>query len=243
MKLLVFALACVAGQFLQTTIGFGLNVLVMAVATALFPVTTLASVCTLLSLGSCTYFMVRWRKKIRVRVILLPLAAMLATSVLAIRTIRYIPVSALRGLLGLALMAMSVFLLTSRRRAAAHPAPVRGLLSGTAAGILAGYFSIGGPPLVAYLLRALDDKETYLACIQTCFFVSNLWLTAFRGAAGYLNREVAWLCLLGYAFVAAGAYLGVKLLHRLNFERLRTLAYGFIGICGAWTAVDTWLLH
>jgi uncharacterized membrane protein YfcA len=239
----VFAAACFLGQFLQTTIGFGLNVLVMAMAATFFPVTRLASVCSLLSLVSSAYFMFRWRRQLRPRLIVWPLVTMLTFSALAIRTIRYIPVRTLKGFLGAALLGLSIFLLASRDRLRVRASPGAGLAVGAVSGVLGGYFSTGGPPLVAYLLSASGGKEEYLAGIQTAFFVSNVWMVSFRAAEGYLDGGVLRLCLLGAAGVAAGAVVGVKLLHRLNFAWMRLLAYIFIGLSGAWVILDAWVLH
>jgi uncharacterized membrane protein YfcA len=241
-QLLIYGAACVLGQFLQTTIGFGLNIIVMALATALFPVTTLASACTLLSMCSSGFFAWKWRKKLRFQAILWPLITMLGVSTAAIATIRYIPVKTLQGFLGLALIAMSIFFLGFQSRIHIHASPARGLAVGGIAGVLAGYFSTGGPPVVAYLLETLDDKETYLACIQTVFFISNLWNTIFRGFSGYLTGEVFRLSAVGAICVVLGAFWGTRLLGKLNFSRLRVLAYIFIGLCGLWIAANVWLI-
>jgi uncharacterized membrane protein YfcA len=220
----VFAAACFLGQFLQTTIGFGLNVLVMAMAATFFPVTRLASVCSLLSLVSSAYFMFRWRRQLRPRLIVWPLVTMLTFSALAIRTIRYIPVRTLKGFLGAALLGLSIFLLASRDRLRVRASPGAGLAVGAVSGVLGGYFSTGGPPLVAYLLSASGGKEEYLAGIQTAFFVSNVWMVSFRAAEGYLDGGVLRLCLLG---AAGDLHLHLRRQRgRQSGALLRRLCYG-----------------
>lgn len=242
MQMALFLIACLVGQVMQTATGFGFAIIVMAVASSFFPVTVLSAACSLLSLGSCAYLAVRYRKRARLRAILWPLAGMLIFSSLAIWITRFLTVQTLKGFLGLALIGLSVFFLAFSRRIRIRPSRTGGFLAGGCSGLLSGFFSTGGPPMVVYLLSALDDKDEYLASVQTVFFFSNLWTTANRAAAGFLTREVAVMSLLGYVCVAAGIFIGTRLIRRLNIDRLRKVAYVFIGVSGAWISVSAWLL-
>lgn len=242
MHLAIFAVSCLIGQLIQTTTGFGFAIVVMAVASTLFPVTTLTASCTLMALASCGLLGFRYRKNLRFRTILWPLAAFLVTSSAAIFSSRFISTQTLRGFLGIALMGLSAFFLYFRKRICIRPTTRNGLIVGSASGILSGYFSTGGPPTVLYLLCVSENKEEYLAGIQAFFFFSNIANLIGRALAGYYTMEVFQMTLLGYVGVALGMLLGLKLVHLLNIEKLRTVTYGFIGISGFWIALSTFVL-
>ena len=90
----------------------------------------------------------------------------------------------LRRVLGVVLMALAVYFIFFQR-AAAHPPhpPQRADRRGGGRGLTGRMFSIGGPPIVAYYLNALDDKREYTATTQ--MFLSSPLFPCWRCICGW----------------------------------------------------------
>lgn len=122
------------------------------------------------------------------------------------------------------------------------PTPRNGIIAGACGGLLSGYFSTGGPPLVLYLLSVQDDKETYIVCVQTLYLILSIGNTIGRIASGYVTAEVLQMSAIGLVGAGVGLWLGLKVVDRLNIQLLRIIAYIIIGLSGLWMILNAWVL-
>lgn len=242
MEIAILLAAAVLGQFVQTTTGFGFAIVVMAVCSSFFEVPELASMCPLLCILSSGYLALRYRKHLKVQVLLWPLLAFIVTDLLAVLLNRVVNTTHLKGYLGVVLVAMSLFFLLLRERISVKTNPKNGLLAGGLGGILAGLFSTGGPPISIYLVSGLEEKESYLAAIQAYFFCSNAINILFRASAGLYSLRVLKLAAIGLAGMLLGLLIGRRVVDRIRIGLMRTLTYGFIGLSGLWLIVKGFFL-
>lgn len=119
----LYFVACILGQFLQTAAGFG--ILVMAVAGMFLPVTAVASANGLLGPLTNLYFLFRYWRKLNLRLIFWPALSGLVAGTVAIYTIQFIPLTFLRGLLGIALVGLSLYFMLFQQRIHILPPPQR----------------------------------------------------------------------------------------------------------------------
>ena len=238
----LYFIACVLGQFLQTAAGFGFGILVMAVAGMFLPVTAVASANGLLGPLTNLFFLFRYWRKLNLRLIFWPALSGLVAGTVAIYTIQFIPLTFLRGLLGIALVGLSLYFMPFQKRIHILPTPRNGIIAGACGGLLSGYFSTGGPPLVLYLLSVQDDKETYIVCVQTLYLILSIGNTAGRIASGYVTAEVLQMRAIGLVGAGVGLWLGLKVVDRLNIQLLRIIAYIIIGLSGLWMILNAWVL-
>lgn len=82
-----------------------------------------------------------------------------------------------------------------------------GLVTGAVSGVLGGLFCMAGVPMSLYLL-SMEEKEDYLATIQTFFAMVAVYSTALHGFSGFLTGTVLRAFLYSILAVALGAVAG-----------------------------------
>lgn len=142
------------------------------------------------------------------------------------------PDAILKKCLAVALILLSIYFLFFSARIKIKPTPVAGLIAGGLSGLLGGFFAMGGPPIVVYLLNASEDNDQYIADIQTYFAITNIYSTAVRAAKGLVTEEVLlWWCI-GIAAMLLGLWLGRVLFKRLNPVTLKKVVYCYMAVSG-----------
>jgi hypothetical protein len=117
-----------------------------------------------------------------------------------------------------------------------------GVPLGVLSGLFSGALGTGGPPAVAYVASQNFDRRHYVATMQTIFAFSGVVRVVSLITARLLTWHTAGLSLLGAMFAAAGAVLGISLLHRLSDRRVRVvvaimlLGFGirYLATAGIW---------
>jgi len=125
------------------------------------------------------------------------------------------------GVVVLVMVALQ-FMLRSR------PKPDRLPQSVTAAtGVTAGFTSMvanaAGAPMAIYLMNMHISKARYLGTTAWFFFALNVTKMPFSLHLGLLQAERALQLLWFVPVVAAGAWLGRRLVHRISMDTLQTL--------------------
>lgn len=229
----IFLLSCLVGAVIQATTGFGFGIFVMAI----FPhiLSSYAQSAALSSICAATMsamVVIRYGKHINFKLIL-PL--LVGYSVAAILSVQYAKAQSegfMVRLLGAVLILLSIYFLFFCDKICIKPTFLNGVLAGVLGGVGSGLFSIGGPPVVIYLMSATTDKDEYRACSLLYFTVSSTYVTAVRWANGLLSPETVYLWLLAIAALGAGSYIGNRIFHRINAGTLKRLVYGFMAISG-----------
>lgn len=219
-------LTCCAGSFLQRVAGFGFGIFVMMFFPYLLPSHAQAAALSgLFSLATCTLNALKARKHIPWKQLLPLLLAALVTIPLAVRFSVVAPAAVMKRLLGGVFILLSLYFLFFSQRLRFRPTPLSGGIVGAVSGVLGGLFSTGGPPVVLYLVQTAPEKEVYFAAIQAYFAVTNLYTTATRALSGILTGQVLGAFCLGIFGCLLGNYLGGKVFHRLDGEKLRRVVY------------------
>lgn len=214
-----FAIAAVAGVVRGIT-GFG-GAMVMTPPLALLfgPVLAVPVVLLLESIAAAP-MLVHTRRQVRWRVI----GPILAAACVTVPLGGYILVTAepqtLRRAIAAIVIVFSLLLLRGWRYSGAQRAST-GVGLGAVAGAMLGATSIGGPPVILYLLAGPDRVETTRANLTLFVAASSLAGIAMLWVAGILDLAA----LLASAFLAPGYYLGLaagtRLFARFNDERFR----------------------
>lgn len=132
---------------------------------------------------------------------------------------------------GLLVAAGAAFLLAPRRRPVRWPAwaaPPTGLL----AGVLAGTFGTGGPPLILYYQLSGIDKRAFRANLMAIFLLITCVRVPTYAVSGLITAERLVAALLLLPAVAVGGYLGNRVHLRLSeqaFRRAVCIALMLIG--------------
>lgn len=223
--------ALLAG-LVQGVTGFGAGVLLMLFYPLLFSVAQSSAMSQCLCTVLCLSVLLRYRRCIRLRHCLLPLVFYFPCYFLALQQAAAMNTDALKPVLGLFLVVLSVFLLYGSDRIHIQAGVTSALVCAALGAVVDAFFGIGGPTLVVYFMAILPDKREYLGTIQCFFFTTSLYGTLMRFWKGQLTPDL--LPLLAAAAVAllAGAALGGKVVERIDTARMKVCVYGFIGVAG-----------
>ena len=226
LRCLLLILVSVGGGFVQRVSGFGLGIFVMLFFPYLLPGYAMgAAISCLMSVVGSGYNAFSYRKHIRFKLVLPLICAAAVTIPIAVYFSSSAPEALMKRLLGIVLVALSIYFLFFSKKVSIRPTVTNGVLAGALGGTLNGLFSTGGPPVVLYLVHAATDPKVYFATIQFYFALTNLYSTVMRLLNGIITWEVmAWFgfSLIGWA---VGNRIGVKVFEKLNGESLKRVIY------------------
>ena len=131
----------------------------------------------------------------------------------------------LKILLGIVLIALSIYFIFFNAHIKIKPTCLNGILAGSLGGTLGGLFSTGGPPAVLYLSSATTDNAAYFATIQFYFCVTNLYSTVMRAVNGIINAKVLIYALIGIVGCLIGDYAGRFVFNKLDSNKLKYVIY------------------
>ena len=223
---LLVTVAALAGVIRGIT-GFG-GAMVMAPPLALLlgPLLTVPVVLLLESVAAAP-MLIGTRRLVRWRVIGPILGMAMITLPLGTYVLVHVDPLAMRRIIAAVVVLFSLLLLRGWRYTGPQRAPT-GAALGAVAGGMVGATSMGGPPVILYLLAGPDPIEvtranlTYFVGAISLGGVALLWLD------GVLGERGLWLALL----LAPGYYLGIvagtRLFSRFNDQRFRRFTLVFM---------------
>lgn len=233
---LIYLILLAAGaSFVQRTIGFGFGIFIMTVLPFLMPsygeAVTLSG---LLSLTSATVVMIKYLKYVTWKRMLPIAAAFVIFSTIAIFLLDRIEGQAMRVILGIMLILISLYFSFFKDKLQKIIRPTKGWQfgAGTASGIMGGLFGMHGPPVVLYLISSEPDKDHYMGMIQTYAVITNIAMLIVRAFAGYVTPAVGGAYLYGLAGLAIGVMAGNWAYRRIPGKLFTYIVYAYIGICG-----------
>lgn len=108
-----------------------------------------------------------------------------------------------------------------------------GLIAGFLGGCLGGMFAAGGPPVIIYLNRQIDDKRAFRATLTLYFLIANSWQYVTYLYAGLITGEVlmftAWMLPFFAIGSIAGSFMHIKI-NQVLFDRVVALVLLITGI-------------
>lgn len=223
---LLLILIGIGGGFVQRVSGFGMGIFVMLFLPYLMPSYTTATAtsglifCILTVCNAITH-----RKHTQIKLVLPMLIAAIITIPIAIRLSSVASGTLMKKLLGVVLIAFSIYFLFFDKKIHIRPTVRNGLFTGALAGTLTGMFATGGPPAVLYMIHATADKMVYFSTIQTYFALSNLYSTGVRLINGLITLEVVIYSAAGLIGCLIGTRIGSKVFERLSGEKLKQVIY------------------
>ena len=237
-NVILFLAAATGGAFVQAASGFGFGIFVMMFFPMLLPSYGMSvTLSGMLSLATTTVTVIQYRRYISWKKLLIPSLCFCAVSAVIITLSAGQADSLMKRLLGGALILLSMYFLFWGKNIKIRATPATGAAAGSLSGVLSGLFSIGGPPMVVYLLAGTDSKEEYLATIQAYFTVTNIYALIVRAANGLVTKAVFGYAALGLAGIALGVFLGRRVFRKLDAGRLRFVVYIFMTVSGVITLV------
>ena len=231
MAIWVMMAAAVAGVT-QTVTGFGAGIVIMMVLPLFFPVVSAAainsSICTALALGLAWHY----RRQVRWKLILWSAICFGTASTLAVTYLSALKSDLLLKLLGVCLMALSIYFLFFSQKLRVKATTGTAMVCAGISGTLGGLFGIGGPPMVIYYLAALEGKEEYLGTLQMFFAITGGYICLLRALQGTYTADMVPLTLLGILATLLGMQVGRRIVDRMDEQVMRKVIYVFLAITG-----------
>lgn len=228
----IFLLSILA-SFIQRTTGFGFGIFIMTALPYLLPsygeATTLSG---LLAMTTSLIVSFRMRRYLKWRNLLPILTTFIIVSTFAIFSLKRMDDVLLRRVLGVVLVATSVWFAFFSNRIKLKTNAKTQVCAGTLSGLMGGFFGMQGPPAVLYFLSSAPDKNRYMALAQSYFFFGNLAMLVVRAFNGFLTPAVGRGYLYGIGGVAIGMTIGGYVFRRLSGTVFKYVVYAYIGLSG-----------
>ncbi len=221
------------GCALNTVCGFGFGVVCMMFMPAVLGSTVRAAtmINAITCVQACT-LAVRYRRHTRWRLLLIPLAAYLVSSALAVHVAVGLDNHLMKRILGAFLALLSVYFIFIAKHVRIRAGTRNGLIAGAIGGVMSGMFATGGPPASLYFSATTDTKEEYLATIQSYFAVTNFYVVALRVANGVADGSLLAYTAAGLGGLLLGNVLGIYVFRRISVERMRQAIYAMMAVSG-----------
>ncbi len=219
--------------FIQRICGFGMGI----VAVMILPYFTgshanVAAYTNILSAISASVLAFRFRDKVRWKIILPILCGSFLATFCTVRFLKNASFTSMEKILGIVLLALSVYFLFLKGKIRIAHKPRNGFLCGLCGGFLNGLFATGGPPVVIYLLGATESHAVYLATIQAYFAANNIYATTVRFLNGQITQQVLWGLMGALPGMALGMFLGDRAAPHLPDQAILKGIYILMAISG-----------
>lgn len=231
-KILAVIIITTIATFFQTSIGFGFGVFSMIFLCRIFPYGEAVAISIAFGLINTLFLAIRYHKHIQYKTMVPMLISSIPFGIGFSILSHSIQVGVLKGMLGLVLVILSIYMLFYSSKIQIKPTIKTGITMGSITGIGNGLFGIGGPPAVLYLLATTQDKLSYLATSQAFFSINNITNLTTRYLKGDLHFDNFQFILYGGLGIILGLLLGLLAFKALKLDWLKKYVYIFIGING-----------
>lgn len=184
MDKLLLILPAVAAGLLQGLTGFGSGIVLAMVYPYLIGVTHTAAMNQALALLICASNAFRYRRYIRWKALIRPVALYMPLFFVALMAARRVDVSTLKPLLGVFLILLSVYFLCFSGRIHLHPNWRTELICVAMSAVVDAFWGLGGPAMAVYFLSVTEHKEAYLGILQSFFLAINVYSVGVRVLSG-----------------------------------------------------------
>lgn len=227
---MVFFAAVLLANLVQTVTGFAGTVLVMPLAINMKGTDIAVPLLNLLALLMCGYIAVRnyksivWREFLGISVVM---AGGVAAGMYIYSAVQ---LDILLKLYGVFIVCIALYYLLKKDSRKLGKLP--GIVILLAAGLVQGVFVSGGPLLVIYLIKKIEEKQEFRATISAVWVVTNGILMFRHLAKGMITGEVGYLLLLTIPALVIGVYIGNKIFEKVNKAVFLKVSYAVLFVSG-----------
>lgn len=237
MDLFYIALIAVAGSFIQTSSGIGYAIVTMALWPVFIPFRQASVLEVITAFAMVIYILVKLSGRINFKLLLFPLISSITCSTFGVFTLMASTEAFMRRVLGVFLLILSAYFLFFNGKMKIKPTRTNGLIAGALSGFFGGMFSIGGPPIVLYLVSATDDKMEYSATLQCYYICVSIYILAMHIILGNVTGETLKYSAVVIIGVLIGTGAGLNLFRKLSMNAIKRLVNGFMAVAGIYLTI------
>ena len=231
-QLILIATVTLVASYIQSVAGFGFGIFAMIFLPHLLLYTEANALSTMLSAFTSLALVFAMRRHIHWKNIIFPLAGCLVTMILSVNFVKAQKNETLTLLLGIALLALSIYFLIFSKRIKIKPTWHAGVIAGILSGIMGGMFAMSGPPVVVYFVQSEEDTKSYLATLSAYFIFADSLSIITKAAAGFITANV-WLGFaVGFLGMALSSVIGKRSRDKIKPDTLKKAVYGIMAVSG-----------
>lgn len=231
--LLVFAVAFF-GSAVQTVVGFGFVIFLMALMPLFLPVGTCLVVAQLSGVFMSGMLVAGKTSSLEPKKLLWPAITASASSLLGLLFLSGIDNALYMKLLGCILIALALWMMKFSSLVKLKPSPLSGSIAGTVGGLMGSLFGVSAPPLVLYYSATCDSKDAYVANLQLTLFLQTGICILGRVFFDMWPSGAVWYCIPALIGSYLGKFPGKWLYDKLDLKTFRMLVFIFMGILGVY---------
>ena len=230
--LALVAAVAFGASLVQNVTGFGFGIVAMMFLPNLLVYTEANVLSSMLGTVTSTLVVFSMYRKVDWKNLIFPLIGSVVANYFAINFVKGAENKLLILLLGIALLALSVYFFFFSDKIKIKPSWYVGLTVGLISGVMSGLFSIGGPPVVIYFLQSEETTDRYLATVSMYFVLSGIISISMKAASGFITVNVLLGLALGLLGMLIGAFLGKRIRGRANPKLIRKSVYAVMAVSG-----------
>lgn len=223
--------------YVQTVTGFALGMIVMGAVTA-FDLVPIAFTSVIISAVTLINGLVALKgnfKALDLKRVAITCSGIFPALLVGLFLLDYLSEAfndLLQLLLGLTIIAGGLMIMLKPEPLKQPSAPGVFAVSGAAAGLLAGLFSMAGPPLVYLFYRQPFELKTIRLCLLSIFLISSVSRTVMVGFQGGLTLDMLTFSVLCIPMVMAFTWVGKHYPPPLSQTNMRRLAFSLLILIG-----------
>jgi uncharacterized membrane protein YfcA len=207
----------------QSLTGFGFALVMVPLLSLVWDVKSAVVTSTLLSTVSLLPLLFEVRGHVQMSRVAPLLVGSFAGIPAGIWMLDWIDPEALKILVGATVIAASALLYLAPRSARSQVRAVPSTMVGVLSGVLRGSTSMGGPPVVLYLLGSERQIEAFRSTLLAFFVPTGLLTVAGLAVAGRVTPDILRTAAITLPALAAGLILGARLRAAIREEVFQTL--------------------
>lgn len=221
------------GALIQGVTGFGASLTIMTFLPYFVELPQAVALSGVIPMVQMAVLVWLYRRHINARRVVIPTIFYLIGCWLSIKyTLSFDP-RVLKLAFGLFLIIISIYFLRfSEKVKVKDTIPVMVSCS-FLSGICNGVFGIGGPLMVLYYLAASDSMDEYIANIQCCFLVTDIYCLALRAQEGIFTTDLIGPSIVGIVAILIGQVVAARIVSKISDEDIiRRCTYVMVGVSG-----------
>ncbi len=226
------------GTYVQTVIGFGLGMIVMGVVSYLsllsLPFTSV--IISIMAFSSGILVIKDDLHALNTRSIIFTCAGLIPAVGLGLFILDYMSASManlLQFILGTAIIIGAAATLLKPEPISQVSHPLVFFIAGAVGGLLAGLFSVAGPPIIYQYYRQPFDIKTIRLCLLFVFLVSSFIRTVMVGVQGNLELDMFLVALYCLPAAYLATWLGKHRPPAINPPMMRKIAITLLVVIGS----------
>jgi len=235
--ILVFLIAFM-GSAVQTVVGFGFVVFLMALMPLFLPIGTCLVAAQLSGVFMSGLLVYDKLPLLEPKKFLFPAITASAASVVGLIFLTGIDNALYMKLLGAVLVLLALWMMKFSSLVHIKATPVSGSSVGIIGVLMGSLFGVSAPPLVLYFNATTESKDSYVANLQLTLFIQTAACIIGRIFMGMWPAGAFGYCIPALLGAYLGKIPGKWLYNKLDLKTFKILVYSFMGLLGVYIFIS-----